>query len=406
MTSRPGIVLVTVATVLGALLGPVRTGQTLVSSAAAAASVGRSEGTVSFAILGRFKPLSEETFGEGTISVNTARPDAVAWCGDRGVDVQVGESVAVVPTAAALAGIARRLAGRAGKKYVMACLQAMLGTEPGQVFASFTLLPYCESSAPVYIATFGLYSGDNGKAWSFVPVPAGASELSFSSFSYGARGVIEASFSPVPGGALEVTADGGEHWRPVGARPRRCPLTGPCEYFRPVPPSVDCIGFGGTWASLEVSTDSGREWSSPFQVVGYQSYATLVVLGPDKALLVTSGGEEPVAGETAPPSAVMLTTDSGRSWDAISVPSVPRQASGPIIAVLPDGDLLYVGAGLGFSSPGWQLLRRGSRAWCKVRVPAASEVVTSEPTLTVADGKVWWMDGAKVHSTAPDSVVC
>ena len=42
MTSRPGIVLVTVATVLGALLGPVRTGQTLVSSAAAAASVGRS----------------------------------------------------------------------------------------------------------------------------------------------------------------------------------------------------------------------------------------------------------------------------------------------------------------------------------------------------------------------------
>jgi hypothetical protein len=356
--------------------------------------------------LGRFTPLSEETFGEGTISMNPARPGAVGWCGQRGVEVKVGRRVAEVATAGALARIARSLAGRAGKNYVMACQQAALGTGPGQVFASFTLVPDCQGSPSPYIAMFGLYTDDNGRAWSFVPSPRGLSALSFSSFSYDARGAVEASFSPVPGGPLEVTADGGERWTSLAARPERCPLSGPCEYVRPVPPSVDCIGFGGTWASLEVSADSDRTWSAPFQVVGYQSYATAVVLGPAKALLVTSGGDEPVANETAPPSPVMLTTDSGRSWDALSVPSVPKQGSGPIIAVLLDGDLLYVGAALGFSSPGWKLLRRGSNAWCQVREPSVPGVATWEPTLTVTDGKVWWLDGAKLDSAAPASITC
>lgn len=72
-----------------------------------------------------------------------------------------------------------------------------------------------------------------------------------------------------------------------------------------MPPSVDCDGYTGPWASLEVSLDNGRSWSSPFEVVGYGSFATLVVVSAAEALLVGGGGgsaAEPVVGTTVLPA--------------------------------------------------------------------------------------------------------
>jgi hypothetical protein len=249
-----------------------------------------------------------------------------------------------------------------------------------------------------------MYTTDNGKDWSFVPVPKRAAESSFNAFSYGPGGTVQASFSQVPGEPLEITADGGRHWSLVGAT--RCSALGPCAYLSSSPPSVDCDGFSGQWASLEVSLEGGRKWSSPFEVVGYKSYATLVALSADQALLVGAGGgsaAEPVAGTTAPASSVMLTVDRGRSWQALAVPSpagLGRSDFGPDIAVLPDGDLLHVGPS------DWQLLRRGSISWCDVRDPGTSFVVGAAATFTITGGKVWWLDGGKAKHVSPSSIGC
>jgi hypothetical protein len=361
-----------------------------------------------FASLGSFKPLSTQAFGEGTFSVNPARPGAVAWCRDDFVAVQDLRAEIEVPTTAALERIAKWFAGRAGERYQMSCQQVALGTSPGQVFASFVLWPDCQAfpTPSIINATFGMYTGDNGKAWSFVPAPQNASQSSFNSFSYEPGGAVQASFSQLPGGPLEVTADGGRHWSLVAAHATRCPALGPCAYFSSAPPSVDCDGFTGPWASLKVSLDGGRKWSSPFGVVGYQSYTTLVALSADQALLVGAGGgsaAEPVAGTTAPTSTVMLTVDRGRSWQALAVPSPigpGSSGSGADIAVLPDGDLLNVG------SSRWQLLRRGSSSWCDVQEPPTSLVADTASTFTVTGGRVWWLDEGKAEQVSAVSIGC
>jgi hypothetical protein len=283
-----------------------------------------------------------------------------------------------------------------------------IGASAGQVFASFVLWPDCTAShtPSVINASFGMYTADNGEAWSFVPVPKGAAESSFSGFSYGPGGTVQASFSQMPRGPFEVTADGGRRWSLMGTQAIRCPALGPCAFLSSSPPSVSCDGFSGRWASLEVSPDGGRNWSSPLEVVGYQSYATLVALSADEALLVSAGrgtAVEPVAGTTAPASSVMLTADRGRSWQALAVPSpagLGRPDFGPDFAVLPDGDLLHVGPSH------WQLLRRGSTSWCDVRDPAMSFVVGAAATFTITGGKVWWLDGGTAKQVSPLSIGC
>jgi len=369
---------------------------------------------LSFASLGSFKPAASEVFGEGTLSVNPRRPKVVAWCGEGYVSIQDGRSVLHLATAAALKAIARWLAGRAGAQYGTSCHQVALGPGPGQAFAAFVLWPDCDAlrTPPVIDGSFGLYTDDYGRTWSFVPTPRGLSELSFGRFSYGRSGQVQASFSTEPGAPYEVTSDGGRHWSFVAAAATPCPSLGLCAYLASAPPSVVCLGFPGPWASLQVSLDAGGKWSSPFQVVGYQSFATLVVLAGGEALLVSGGGgsgAEAVAGTTAPNSPVMFTADRGRLWQAISVPPVPGHRLtdfGPSIAVLPDGDLLYVSPSPYGSSPGWQLLRRGSRAWCSVKEPPAWAVGASSSTFTVTDGEVWWLVGAKAKVASPASIVC
>lgn len=246
-----------------------------------------------------------------------------------------------------------------------------------------------------------------------MPAPHSSSELSFGRFSYSLSGQVQASFLPEPGAAREVAADGGRHWTFVAAAAKPCPALGLCAYLAAAPPSVVCLGFPGPWASLEVSLDAGKKWTSPFQVVGYQPLATLVRLGGDDALLVSGGGgssAEAVAGTTAPDRPVMFTADRGRSWQAIAVQPVPGHrpiAFGASIAVLPDGDLLYVSPSPYGRSPGWQLLRRGSNAWCAVEEPPSSDVGTSSSTFTVTDGEVWWLAGSRAEMANPASItVC
>lgn len=368
----------------------------------------------SFAGLGNFKPLQEQVFGEGTLSVNPRRRGVVAWCGTGYMGLQDGRTVVHVPTAGALRRIAAWLAGRAGHGYGTSCHQVALGSQPGQIFASFVLWPDCQGSRTprVINGSFGLYTDDDGKTWTFVPVPHGRSEPSFQGFSYGPAGQVQASFSPKPGSAYELTTDGGRRWSLVPATATPCSLRRLCAYFNAAPPSVVCIGFSGPWASLEVSLDGGTMWTTPFQVVGYQSFATLVALGGQAALLVSNGGGsavEPVAGTTAPKSPVMFSSDRGRSWHAIAVPPISgRQPSqfGPIIVVLPDGDLLYVGASLVHGSPGWQLLRKGAKEWCTVKEPPGSAISASWATVTVTGGEVWWMVGGKAEVANPRSITC
>lgn len=401
LTALVAITLVPVPAAL-ASSGPTSTGSAVRTAASQAGRV------TSFAGLGEFKPLSTETFGEGTLSVNPARPGVVAWCAGGSVAVQGLHSETEVPTTAAIKRIASWLAGRAGTQYRMSCQQVAVGASAGQVFASFVLWPDCTAShtPSVINASFGMYTADNGEAWSFVPLPKGATESSFNVFNYGPGGTVQASFSPMPRGPFEVTADGGRRGSLMGPQAIRCPALGPCAFLSSSPPSVNCDGFSGRWASLDVSLDGGRKWSSPLEVVGYQSYATLVALSANEALLVSAGGgtaAEPVAGTTAPASSVMLTVDRGRSWQALAAPSPAALGGpdfGPDIAVLPDGDLLHVGPS------DWQLLRRGSTSWCEVRDPAMSFVVGAAATFTITGGKVWWLDGGRAKHVSPSSIGC
>ncbi len=221
LTALVAITLVPVPAAL-ASSGPTSTGSAVRTAASQAGRV------TSFAGLGEFKPLSTETFGEGTLSVNPARPGVVAWCAGGSVAVQGLHSETEVPTTATLKRIASWLAGRAGTQYRMSCQQVAVGASAGQVFASFVLWPDCTAShtPSVINASFGMYTADNGEAWSFVPLPKGAAESSFNVFNYGPGGTVQASFSPMPRGPFEVTADGGRRGSLMGPQAIRCPALG------------------------------------------------------------------------------------------------------------------------------------------------------------------------------------
>jgi len=70
------------------------------------------------------------------------------------------------------------------------------------------------------------------------------------------------------------------------------------------------------------------------------------------------------------------------------------------IVVLADGSLLRTG-----DASGWELLRDGARAWCRVRTPGAAaqrRPQVTPPTVIGAD--LWWLSGGPGSVPAPERV--
>ena len=146
------------------------------------------------------------------------------------------------------------------------------------------------------------------------------------------------------------------------------------------------------------STTRGRRWSTSLFPYPIQSCgeAELLATSRTSAVLIDSTSQFPV----------LHSADGGATWHDVGLPLLPgrhrlapRTGPGGVTA-LPDGSLLLAP---GQGSPGgWDLLRRGAVAWCRLRSPARAQQRGSQLTpVTVVGDRLWWLTGALPGSAAP-----
>ena len=351
-----------------------------------------------FSSLGRLAPLSVEQVAEQPISANPSAPGTVAWCGPYEVVVQGPHGTVKVPTKAAfLAMYATGKFQRAGNDV---CQTVAVGANPSSgpgtggavptVYAGFIMGPVNQD--PMF-ATVAMYTTDGGSTWSPVPVPQGASVVSFGGFRYAADGDVEALFNrwsppPLPASAAQVPL---VERSTIGGRfsngSLACPASGPCLTLGASVPGDDCAMGAQSDQPLLLSSNAGKSWARAGPPVSggvpICFPAALVALSPSDEMVISSTGLAAASGELP----ALLTRDGGREWQVISLPALPANDQ-PELLALPDGAVLE-GA-----FPTWLLLPAGGAAWCPVRSPVtAATMKNSDPqSYTVIGSQLWWLE--------------
>jgi hypothetical protein len=363
-----------------------------------------------FSGLGPLAPLSVEQVAEQPISANPSAPGTVAWCGPDEVVVQGPRGTVKVPTEAAFLAI--YATGKFQRTFNDVCQTVAVGASPSSgpgtagavptVYAGFIIGPLNQD--PMF-ATVAMYTTDGGSTWSPVPIPKGASVVSFGGFRYAADGDVEALFSrwsppPLPASAAQVPL---MERSTIGGRFSKgrlaCPASGPCLTLGASVPGDGCPMGAQSDQPLLLSPDGGKSWARAGQPVSggvpICPPGALLALSPTDELVVSSAGLAAASGELP----ALLTRDGGRAWQVISLPALPADAQ-PQLLPLPDGAVLDV------ALPTWLLLPAGGTAWCPVKSPlAAATMKNSDPqSFTVIGSHVWWLEYKAVQDGTPSIV--
>ena len=359
----------------------------------------------SFASLGDTTPIAELSAGLSPISAQPGAASTVAWCAPGAVNVSSAGATTSIPTTAASATLTRMGFQASGGSPLRCDAVSLAGpvADPAAVVAvAFAAAPAKYGGPPFY--EVALVTADRGQTWTAVPVPAGASALSFGGFRYQGGGVEAVFASATPDRKApaypnldprrplaELNTSGGTSWQPA---PLGCPAAGPCVTLGPY--LQDDCAMNEVTQPLLRSTDGGVRWSQPPLPDQAQACAEteLAATSARRELLVDSISRFPL----------QATTDGGATWHDIGLPPAPGEQSyglgeGPGgITALPDGDLLLSG-GQGYRG-GWELLRPRSRAWCAVRTPPAQiQALRQRSSLTLIGRELWWLTGA--YNTPP-----
>ena len=345
-----------------------------------------------FASLGRSKVLAEAAAGLSPISAEPRAPSTVAWCARDAVEISKGAAVTAVPTIRA-----RSTISRLGLLTVVGAplrCDAVALAGPADAPASVIAAAFAAEQPPYGGPPFyevALTTRDRGRTWTPLPVPRGATPLSFGGFRYTAGGV-EAVFAsvlrnptapsyPTPDPAhprAEISSADGKRWR---SAPMGCPSAGPCVTLGPYVRGA-CAMAANPMQPLLRSADGGVSWLQPVlpDQVDACGEVALVATGRDSALLVNS----------LSPFPLLETTDGGLTWEDVALPALPGAPGGPLlpggITMLPNGSLLLTGG-----TRRWQLLEPGARKWCRMWTPVARLPQIS--ALTVIGEDVWWLAG-------------
>lgn len=351
-----------------------------------------------FSSLGPLAPLSVEQVAEQPISANPSAPGTVAWCGPDEVVVQGPQGTVRVPTEGAFSAL--YATGKFQKITNDVCHTVALGANPSSgrgtaravpiVYAGFIVGP--SDQGPMF-AIVAMYTTDGGSSWSPVPVPKGASAMTFGGFRYAPDGDVEALFSPwdpppLPPSAaqaplVERSTIGGRFSKGSLA----CPTSGPCLTLGASVPGDGCPMGAQSDQPVLLSPDGGKSWARAGQPVSdgvpVCFPGALVALSPTDELVVSSAGLVAASGELP----ALLTKDGGRAWQVISLPALPDDAQ-PELLPLRDGAILD-GA-----FPTWLLLPASGTAWCPVKshVTAATMKSSDSQSFTVVGSQLWWLE--------------
>ncbi len=425
----------------------------------------------SFASLGSLKPVFMESDGLSPISANPAAPDEVAWCNYGDVRMSGPSGNFTIPTLGVQAVLKSNGLSLAPSSATPICnavaLPPPLGSfhdsvphsltgSPGidqslttgkVVFASFLVIPH--NGAPPY-ANVALYTTDGGQKWTLVPTPPSASETTFGGFLYygmavqvlyspssstsyapfayssglppeaqpppvvrkvldgGKAGIVETVPAGVRVPLVEETSNGGRSWSQGNLT---CPPTGPCLEFGDYLWG-NCAG-NGTAQLLLRSTNAGKTWSIPTWPLDVQACAPaqIVSVTKQKVLLV----------ETASPYPLLYSSDGGKIFEDIGIPSLSRESSGNVTAnpglslqgegdfgngpggllALPNGALLYSGY-LGDNAPSLELLHPHGKRFCRVRIPSSIDLAQlTSSHLYLIDSYIYWRIKPKAYGIGP-----
>ncbi len=333
-------------------------------------------------------PLGQVSVGVPQISADPADAGTVAWCAGTTIAVTGPGGTTAIPSATAQSALKALGFSFRFQQHPECAAVAPLATSsgaPAGLAAAFSVTE-AAGAPPFYLAA--LVTHDSGQTWTAIPVPRGSGPAGFGGFRY-AGATLQAVYgvsirSPLKAypefdptrAVTEVSNPDGQSWSQARLG---CPPAGPCVTFGPFQPG-NCAMDGGLQTVLR-SSDGGATWLTsvfPYPVQDCGG-AELVATSATSELLVDSNSTYPM----------LRTTDGGASWHDIAIPRPPPRGN---LAVLPDGSLL-VTDGVGYSGP-WQLLRRGTQAWCTVRSPGPAMQSRSEISPpTVIAGTLWWLSG-------------
>ena len=290
-----------------------------------------------------------------------------------------------------------------GLQQLPACNSVVLDpTRPQSFYAVFGGANKQYGAPPTYF--LGFYTTDNGTTWKAAPTPPETQNApmierfgGFWNDGQAIQALYSGDSSGQPGQAapvlVEQTTDGGVSWQ-AGAL--TCPASGPCLRWGAAPGSISGMG-----ASLPqfvmVSEDNGTTWSSSGQ------YVELHMSGPDELSALSATEAVLISGGATYP--LLVTQDSGKTWQAYALPSLPGSQSFGYqfngLQILPDGSLVAMNPDTGT----WYDLPPGGQDWCasKVTIPGYFPVL-----LQASGDKAWWIsptDGS-LQSTALSEFAC
>lgn len=343
----------------------------------------------------------------GTPGTSTGSPTTAAWCEPGAIHV-AGPSATgsqAIPTTAAVAELTA--AGLPPYPPVSQDRAACVGLalevgHPRFALAVFNVNPH--GTAPP-LALVAMETTDAGSNWAPIPVPQGAAETTFAGLRTTGSG-IEALFTPTRGSGTdqpsvlaEVNTDGGQRWHPARLS---CPAAGPCVTFGPYQPG-NCA-MNGSIQSVLRSGNSGSSWTDVTWPSAVQSCdpAELLPTGPRSMLLAAAGS----------PYLLFRTTDSGRTWGTIGLPSLPGHTPGSSflpdqggLFVLPDGWLLAWSTHDGAPpTTSWYLLPARSSTWCPA-APSLPSRGAVRGTPRVIGTQLWWGVTPPSNQAASDGAI-
>ncbi len=343
-------------------------------------------GPPGWSALGPLHPLWTLRSGMEPIAVAPGNPKRLAYCVEGGIrhSTDGGASWSAVPVdgvAQASAATNYPVPSRYGYRVPICTGLALDSRNPNTLYAVFTSVP--RNSAPYPFFYVGYVTADGGRTWKPVPVADGSEMGLFAGFRAQATATQalfwlsqNAAATATGAYAVQHTSDGGVTWTDGRLT---CPTAGPCLMLGPQ--SNGRCQAVGQWQPIERSLDGGQTWTVspwPSRLAACWT-AQLVGLGPGLAARVD--GRDSYA--------LVITRDSGRTWETIALPSVQDVPAGspptfPRLQMLPDGRLLSLGTT-------WHLLNPGAGGWCAVQgAPAMSGDALSPVPLPAGD-RLWWV---------------
>lgn len=275
----------------------------------------------------------------------------------------------------------------------------------GSVYAAFSVGSAKYGMPPVYHVA--LQTTDSGAHWSVVPTPVGFTPGDFGGFAV-ASGAVQAMYGQNQGKLtydVFATTDGGAHWQDY---PLACQGAGPCVLWGPAPSGIGSCAMHAYPQPVLRSADAGKLWASAQQgpvdelsmLANSCALNELVGIGSGRALLVANGP----AGET---HALRVSSDNGKTWSDVSLPTLPNKAQPMGLQMLPDGSLLATGSGQTAGSANvplpLDLLKPGAPSWCVVPGLTLHGSTTDPQSVQVIGSRLWWLERGNDGKPAPYS---